>query len=87
MQTGLIPELAEVLGIVSVGRVWVWTWNNEKANARGAAIRPLHPNVPDACYPFGSALHRLLASLDLVRAGGVREKQLAFEYIEKVLKQ
>lgn len=50
--------------------------------ARGMAIEPLHPAVPDAARG-DQRLWELLALFDSIRIGGPRERHLAAEMLEK----
>jgi hypothetical protein len=64
---------------VSASENFVWPW--AKGEERGQAIEPLHPNVPVACEkdPF---LYELLAIVDSIRIGRIREKQRAIEELK-----
>ena len=55
---------------------FVWPW--AKGNVRGQTIEPLHPKVPDACLKDPD-LYELLALVDALRLGRIREKQQALE--------
>lgn len=56
-------------------------WPYAEGTARGQAIEPLHPNVPKACLQ-DSALYELLALIDALRIGRVREKKLAMDELK-----
>jgi predicted transcriptional regulator len=60
----------------SAEEYYVWPW--AEGEARGQAIDPLHPKVPAACAK-DSYLYELLALVDSIRLGRVREKQLAIK--------
>lgn len=61
-----------------------WVWPSAVGRTRGLAIEPLHPGVPEACLadPW---LHRALATVDLLRAGGTREVKWARKALESAL--
>ena len=55
---------------------FVWPW--AEGNVRGQTIEPLHPKVPGACLKDPD-LYELLALVDALRLGRIREKQQALE--------
>lgn len=57
-------------------------WPDAMGEARGMAIEPLHPAVPDAARR-DPRLWELLALFDSVRVGGPRERGLAAEFLEE----
>lgn len=59
-----------------------FVWPNVKGTSRGQSIIPLYPTVPQAVL-LDDQLYEILALLDAVRVGRVREKNLAIEYLEK----
>lgn len=59
---------------------YVWAW--AKGDVRGHEIKPLHSSVPQACQS-DEQLHELLALVDALRVGHMREKKLAKEELEK----
>ena len=59
---------------VSAEESYVWPW--AEGEARGQAIEPLHPRVPDACAR-DRVLYEMLALMDAIRLGRAREKQKA----------
>ena len=61
---------------ISSEESFVWPW--AKGNARGQTIEPLHPKVPGACLK-DPVLYELLALVDSLRLGRIREKQQAIE--------
>jgi hypothetical protein len=65
-----------LMNLISAEEYYVWPW--AEGEARGQAIDPLHPKVPAACSK-DSYLYELLALVDSIRLGRVREKQLAIE--------
>ena len=62
-----------------------YVWPSAQGTLRGQAIEPLYKNVVKAVQ-HDSALHELLALVDAIRVGRVREKQLAVEELKKRLK-
>lgn len=61
-----------------------YVWPYEDGAMRGLAIQPLHKGVPKACLQ-DELLYELLASIDILRVGRVRERQLALEQLQKVI--
>ena len=61
---------------ISSRESYVWPWS--KGEARGQAIEPLHPGVPGACAK-DAFLYELLALVDALRLGRIREKQRAIK--------
>lgn len=61
-----------------------YVWPHEDGTMRGLAIQPLHKGVPKACLQ-DELLYELLASIDILRVGRVRERQLALEQLQKVI--
>ena len=61
---------------ISSEESFVWPW--AEGNVRGQTIEPLHPKVPDACLKDPD-LYELLALVDALRLGRIREKQQALE--------
>jgi hypothetical protein len=53
--------------------------------ARGPQIEPLYPSAPKAASQ-DPALHQLLALVDALRTGRVRERKLAGEHLAELLK-
>ena len=62
--------------IISSEESYVWPW--AESEMRGQAIEPLHPGVPGACAK-DLVLYELLALVDAIRLGRVREKQQAVD--------
>lgn len=56
-------------------------WPDPEGSARGQALYPLYPSVPQAARR-DTALYELLALLDAIRIGNVREQQLAAMLLE-----
>ena len=65
---------------ISGDEAYVWPW--AAGEERGQAIEPLHPAVPAACAK-DSLLYELLALVDGLRLGRVREKNQAIEGLRK----
>ncbi|SHH85829.1 hypothetical protein SAMN04488109_5624 [Chryseolinea serpens] len=61
-----------------------YVWPSAKGRSRGQAIAPLYENVPKAVQN-DHKLYELLCLVDGIRAGRVREKQLAVEELKKRL--
>jgi hypothetical protein len=59
-----------------------YAWPDEAGSIRGLSIDPLYPNVPKAAVK-DELLYKLLASIDILRVGKVREVQLAIEELKK----
>lgn len=59
-----------------------YAWPDEEGNIRGLAIEPLHPNVPKAAKK-DELLYKLLASIDILRVGRVRELKMATDELKK----
>lgn len=62
----------------------LYVWPSAKGNARGQAIEPLYSSVVTAIEK-DKLLYELLALVDALRVGRVREKQLAMEELTKRL--
>jgi predicted transcriptional regulator len=56
-------------------------WPFADGNIRGHSIEPLHPNVPLACMK-DQELYEILASIDALRIGKARERQLAIQVLK-----
>ena len=61
-----------------------YVWPAVHGNARGQSIEPLHKGVVKASLQ-DDILYKLLASIDILRVGKVREKKLAIEELKKLL--
>lgn len=61
-----------------------YVWPYGKGDVRGHSIIPLYPSVPEAALK-DKQLHRLLALVDALRVGRVREKDLAVIELKKHL--
>ena len=60
-------------------------WPHRSGTARGVAIHPLYPSVPEAGVR-NAALYELLALFDAVRDGSTRERSLALKLLEERLR-
>lgn len=61
-----------------------FVWPFPDGSARGQAIEPLHKGVPQAVQE-DELLYLLLASVDMIRVGRVRERSLAITELKKYL--
>ena len=59
-----------------------YVWPSGKGSARGQSITPLYPTVVDA-VKLDSLLHELLALVDVLRVGRVREREIAIQELKK----
>ncbi len=57
---------------------------DEEGEIRGQAIEPLHQNVPKAARK-DELLYKLLASIDILRVGNVREQKKAIDELKKAI--
>lgn len=71
------PPLNKLMNPSSEYPVWPYA----QGESRGYAISPLHPDVPIAASK-DHKLYELLALVDAVRVGNVREYNLAMELLE-----
>lgn len=58
-----------------------YVWPTVDGNARGQSIEPLHKGVVKAVKQC-EELYKLLASVDIIRVGKVREKNLAIQELK-----
>ena len=58
-----------------------YVWPSGKGTLRGHSVTPLYPSVVEA-VKIDSKLHELLALVDSLRVGRIREKQLAVEELK-----
>lgn len=61
-----------------------YAWPDDAGNIRGLYIEPLHSNVPKASKR-DDLLYKLLASVDILRIGRVRELRMATEELKKAI--
>lgn len=62
----------------------VYVWPYIKGEIKGQSIEPLYPTVPQACEK-DQKLYELLTLTDALRVGKVREQNLAFENLKKLI--
>lgn len=60
----------------------VYVWPHKKGTVRGQAIPPLYSTVPEA-VANDDELYRLLAIVDMLRMGRVREREIAITELDK----
>ncbi|WDS37226.1 helix-turn-helix domain-containing protein [Pseudoxanthomonas sp.] len=60
-------------------------WAHSQGSARGPSVSPIYRTAPQAALA-DPALHRLLALLDALRIGRVRERELAAQLLSDALK-
>ena len=60
-----------------------YVWPDPEGTVRGQAIEPLYSTVPAACRK-DQRLYDLLASIDAIRVGKVREQNLAKDLLKKL---
>lgn len=64
----------------------VFVWPFEKGSARGQSIMPIYPKAVDAARE-DEVLYDVLALLDSLRIGKVREKELAIQKLKMIFDQ
>ena len=60
-------------------------WPYSKGKEQGEGLLPLYPTVPIACSQ-NQELYQLMAAIDVLRVGKVREREAATSYLEDLLK-
>jgi predicted transcriptional regulator len=60
----------------------VYVWPDDNGNVRGLSITPLHQAVSSAARK-DDRLYKLLACIDVIRIGRVREKKIALTALKK----
>ena len=63
---------------------FLYVWPDPEGNTRGLSIEPLHVNVPKAAAKDAD-LYKLLAGIDILRVGKVREVALALKELKKII--
>jgi hypothetical protein len=58
-----------------------YVWPTPNGKIKGSSLEPLYPTVPNF-IENDPPLHRLLALVDMIRVGRVREKKLAAEILK-----
>ena len=62
-------------------------WPYGEGTARGAALKPLYPSVPESIIKHPDPVfYDLLTLIDAIRSGRAREKQIAKQEISNILK-
>lgn len=61
-----------------------FVWPYSKGSVRGQAIEPLHGNIPEACLK-DTIFYEYMVLCDALRVGKAREKNIAFEELQKRL--
>jgi hypothetical protein len=61
-----------------------YVWPDLDGDLRGLAIQPLYPSIVKAVKK-DELLYKLLASIDIIRVGRVREKKVAIEELQKTI--
>ena len=59
-----------------------YVWPYAKGKIRGQAIEPLYPKMPEACLK-DSEFYELMALVDAIRVGKVREQKMAAEMLKE----
>ncbi|RYG41145.1 hypothetical protein EON79_21325 [bacterium] len=65
-----------LLGEIFSASVLPYVWPDPEGEVRGLSVEPLHPSAPKAARR-DPAFYELLALVDTLRLGGVRERALA----------
>ena len=61
-----------------------YVWPDPEGEVRGSAIDPLYPGVTKAIR-IDQNLYKLLALVDVIRVGKVRERKVAIEELKKMI--
>ena len=61
-----------------------YVWPEPRGNKRGLAIEPLYKDVPKAALE-DDKLYKMLALIDVIRVGKVREWKLAIKELHKII--
>lgn len=61
-----------------------FVWPDAAGEARGPSLCPLYPTVPAACR-LDEKLYRMLSTLDALRGGAAREREVAQREVIKML--
>jgi len=84
MVTGMPTAHSHPFYIAHFKSEFKYAWPDENGIIRGLAITPLHIGVPGAAT-LDQLLYKMLASVDVLRVGRVREKQLAIKELAKII--
>jgi hypothetical protein len=60
-----------------------YVWSKSDGKLRGQEIEPLYPSIPMINFESAPKLYEMLALVDAVRVGRVRERKIAIEELEK----
>lgn len=69
-------------GIINADEKYVWSYHD--GPARGLSIEPLYKTVPQAVLN-DSYLYEMLALIDVIRTGKIRERNLAEDYLKNYI--
>jgi len=61
-----------------------FVWPDENGKSRGSTIIPLYKNIPKAAAK-DEGLYRVLAAVDMIRAGKPREVKVALDTLRKII--
>lgn len=64
----------------------VYVWPSAEGTMRGQGIEPLYESAPQAALK-DPELHKLLALVDAIRVGQARERKLAIEELNRIVKE
>lgn len=64
----------------------VYVWPSKNGSERGQTIQPLYDNLIEAVQ-LDSKLYEILALIESIRVGRVREKNLAIEELKQILRK
>jgi hypothetical protein len=77
------PDVAALFTDGDIPRALVWA--SDRGTVRGESLAPLFPNLP-AIASRDARMHELLALVDVLRAGGSRERRIVGDVLgERVL--
>ena len=62
----------------------IYVWPDFMGESRGLSIEPLYPNQVKAIQE-DELLYKLLAMIDVIRAGKVRELNIAIKELRKII--
>ena len=84
MVTGLATAHAHPLYKKTFPAEIPYVWPDEEGDIRGLMIEPLHANVPKAARK-DDVLYTMLASMDMLRVGKVREQKMAIDILRNAI--
>ena len=84
MMTGIPTAHAHPFIKQFIDAEFVYVWPDFKGDARGLSIEPLYPNQVKAIREDGE-LYRVLAMLDVIRVGRVREIGIAINELKNFI--